>query len=68
MNIGGVASILNEGIDNCGCWVGIHGSLTQTSDSVDARSTESTCVEIAGGGEEGGEIGSEGGFGDGIGE
>mmetsp|Transcript_20487 Transcript_20487/g.42971 ORF Transcript_20487/g.42971 Transcript_20487/m.42971 type:complete len:346 (+) Transcript_20487:244-1281(+) len=66
VDVGGEASVLDEGGDDGGRGVGVHVAVAEASHAVDAGSAVAEGVEIAGGGEEGGEVGSEGGFGDGV--
>jgi len=68
VDVGGVASVVDEGGDEGGGWVGVHVALSEASHAVDAGAAVAEGVEVAGGGEEGGEVGSEGGFGNGVGQ
>ena len=48
--------------------IGVHGPVPKTAHPMYTRAAIAKGVEIAGGGEEGGEVGAEGGDSDGIGE
>jgi len=68
MNVGGITPIFDERLNERRRGMGIYRALTETTDAVYAGSAVAEGVEVAGGGEEGGEVGSERGFGDWGGE